>query len=529
MTATPTGGETLTEDLRSLWSEVEVLCSSVEPDLSAVVLAAEDELTDEDARELLTEIIVRIRARGDQVSVDARERLVAEVRDLVARAVASRATKVDVRAAIDVDDLESEDSQEIGRARTGVHGDRQCLGVFEYAGMEVRSVRPTPVFLGREIPLTEGFVDVLDLNFWEDNKRLRIDLTNFRRRENRAPDVDELKKMLWPKGDGPKGDEFKIKPLADDIAVRGVVQPPVIDYWGTAWDGNRRIAACLYVLANNDYDDAAKQRARYIRVWQTDEHATRDQIGAVVRSLNFGDDHKLPWPEYVRAREVYDAFVYKRDLEESQRTLSERDVTKIRQKVAGAFGIRTDQVTRFCKMCVWADEFIDHQREQDRDEADILVRTSQLFQYFYELDSGRGDDKVATKLKNDDGFRAIVFDLMFEGKFKNWSQIRDLRRVYETPAALDELKKAHAETSTSTGRVHVVDAIDLARQQSAALRQAGMADELARVARWLNEQATVAVLRKIDHDVLREFRDAARAVDGMITSLFDPADATTDA
>ena len=102
-------------------------------------------------------------------------------------------------------------------------------------------------------------------------------------------------------------------------------------------------------------------------------------------------------------------------------------------------------------MVVWAHDFQDYHREQDRDETEISNRTNALFQYFYELDSGRGEDKLAVKLRDDEGFRAIVFDLMFDGKFKNWTQIRELRRVYENPEAFDQLKKAHRETSSARG------------------------------------------------------------------------------
>ena len=80
--------------------------------------------------------------------------------------------------------------------------------------------------------------------------------------------------MLSPKGALPKEDIYKIRPLADDIAARGVQTPPVIDYWGTAWDGNRRLAACRYILASDEYTPEQKARASRVRVWQTDRHAT---------------------------------------------------------------------------------------------------------------------------------------------------------------------------------------------------------------------------------------------------------------
>lgn len=517
MTASDGPQTTLVNDLRALFDEVQILTGDIDERLPEELADVQDSFSDNELRRLLMEIIVHIRSGGDPTA-ETRAAIAAEVRSLVDNAVARRQVQTETTAAAVVGPAD-----EIGPAAVGSTSDggRKHLELFENAGLTVRAVRPMPTFLGMSVELTEGFAKTSDVMFWEDNLRLKIDLANFRRREGRDPDPDELREMMWPKGELPKDDVHKIVPLADDIASRGVQNPPVIDYWGTAWDGNRRLAACLYVLTSNEYTEEEKNRARKIRVWQTDEHATKDQIDAIVTSLNFGGEFKMPWPELVRAQQVYDAYIERRDSAASRRVLSERDETRIRQDIAKEFGIKTAEVTRYCKMMVWALDFEDYHREQGRDEADIATRTSALFQYFYELDSGRGEDKLAVKLRNDDAFRAIVFDLMFDKKFKNWAQIRELRRVYENPQALDELKEAHRETSTAVGRVRLNDAIDMARQRSAILRQAGRADELARVTKWLNEDVTLAVLRKMDLGVLRDFRDAARAVDGMITSLVE--------
>jgi hypothetical protein len=515
---------TLAGDLRALFNEVQVLCGGIDSGLPADLANVQDSLSDDELRQLLTKILVCIRG-GRGAAPETRAAIAAELRTLVDDAIAKRrylATGTAATASSDSSDS-TDASDEIGPAAVGGTPDdsgRPPLKLFDHAGLEVRTVFPTPSFLGITVQLTEGFANTQDINFWEYNLRLKIDLANFRLREGRDPDPGELSEMLRPKGES---DVYKIIPLADDIAARGVQTPPVIDYWGTAWDGNRRLAACYYILTSSDYTPEQKNRARRIRVWQTDRHATKDQIDAIVTSLNFGEDFKMTWPEYVRAQQIYDAFVERRDSEASRHTLSDRDETKIRQDVAKAFGIKTPDVTRFCKMMVWALDFQDYHREQGQDEGEILTRTSAVFQYFYELDSGRGEDKLAVRLRDDEGFRAIVFDLLFDGKFKNWSQIRELRRVYDNPEALDQLKKAHSETSTAMGRLHVSDAIDMARQRSAVLRQAGRADDLARITKWLNEDATLAILRKMDPGVLRDFRDAARAVDSMITTVVDGA------
>ena len=508
------------DDLKALFEEVQVLCGGLDDDLQDELATIEDRLSDEELHELLTNVVVLLRSTSEPTEAD-RARIAGEVRAAVDAAVRRRNEAEEW-----ADSFPTAHDEEAGPA-SGTDGERTHLELFDYDGFQVRGVQPLPTFLGRSIALREGFVNTTDVAFWEKNRRLDIDLENFRRREGRYPDPDELKTMLWPKGSTLKGDPYRIAVLADDIAARGVMTPPVIDHWGTAWDGNRRLAACLYVIASDEYTDAQKDRARKVRVWQTDEHATKDQIEAIVTSLNFGEDFKLPWPEYVRARQVYDAYIDLRDIEASRRTLNERDETKLRKRVADKFGIKTPEVTRYCKMVTWALEFEDFHREQDRDENEINTRTSELFQYFFELDAGRGEDKLASRFDGDAAFRAIVFDLLFDGKIKSFPQVRELRRVYDTPEALDLLKEAHAEPSKAIGQERVADAIFTARRKSAEVRQAGRADELARIAKWLKEDVTLSLLAKMDPSVLRDFRDAARAVDGMISALVDAGPAAS--
>lgn len=510
MSETPT-----VDDLKALFDEVQVLCGTFDDSLVDDLQQADDSLTDDELGALLTTVLVLLRTHDEATDED-RLRIAGDVRRAIEGAIQRRN-----EMAAGWDEYPAELEEEAGPAK-GAGNERAHLELFAYDEFQVRPA-PHSTFLGRFIPLTEGYVNTHEIDFWQQNKRLEIDLRNFRRKENRNPDPDELKAMLWPKGSTAKGDPYDIRELADDIAARGVVTPPVIDYWGTAWDGNRRLAASLFVLASDDYSDAQKENARRVRVYQTSEHATKDQIDAIVTSLNFGKELKKPWPEYVRARDVYDAYVDLRDLEASRRTLADRDETKIRRRVAAKFGIKTQEVTRYCKMVTWAIEFEDFHREQGRDENEIESRTAQVFQYFYELDAGMGDDKLANHFVDDEAFRTIVFDLLFDGKIKSFPQVRELRRVHKTPEAMEELSEAHAQPNTALGREGVEHAIFTAKKKSEESRQAGKGNELASIAKWLREDVTLAVLSKLDVNVLRDFRDAARAVDGMISSLVDAA------
>lgn len=511
-----------TEDLQALFDEVQVLCGGLDDSLLDDLEEVEpDRFSDDELRDLLTSVLVIIRSNGEPTDDD-RARIASEVRFRIEAAIRKR------------NDVETEwgeypaaPDEEAGPA-AGIENRSDHLALFDWEGFEVRAA-PASTFLGKSIALQEGFVKTEEIDFWRENKRLAIDIENFRRREGRAPDAEDLKYMLWPKGASSKADPYDIGELADDIAARGVLTPPVIDYWGTAWDGNRRLAACLYVLTSDEYNDVQKDRARRVRVWQTDMHATKDQIDAIVTSLNFGKDFKKQWPEYIRARQVYDAWVELHDIEASKRILNDRDETKIRQRVARRFGIKTNEVTRYCKLVTWAIEFEDFHREQGREESELDTRTAELVQYFVELDAGMPGDKLANRFENDEGFRAIVFDLLFDGKIKNWQQVRELRKVYDTPEAMEQLKDAHAAPNKAVGRQGVEDAVTIAKRKSAESRQAGKGVELASIAKWLREDVTLSVLSKLDIDVLRDFRDATRAVDGMITALVDRAPAPSEA
>lgn len=510
-----------TDDLKALFDEVQVLCGGLGDNLVDELDGIEDRFTDDELRELLTSVAVLIRSNGEPTEDD-RARIAAEVRARIDAAI-KRRNELDA----DWEEYPAAPEEEAGPAISDE--EHLHLALFDWDNFQVRPA-PTSTFLGRTIPLTEGFAKTQEIEFWPENKRLAIDLRNFRRKENRNPDPDELKRMLWPKGSSSKADPYEIGELADDIAARGVQTPPVIDYWGTAWDGNRRLAACLYILASDEYSDEQKDRASRVRVWQTNEHATKDQIDAIVTSLNFGKDLKKPWPEYVRAREVYDAYVDLHDNESSRRLLNDRDETKLRRRVAQKFGIKTPEVTRYCKMVTWAIEFENFYREQGRDENELETRTSEVFQYFYELDAGVGDDKLARRFEDDEAFRAIVFDLLFDGKIKNFQQVRELRKVYDIPEALEQLKDAHAQPNMAIGREGVSDAIFTAKRKSQENRLVGKGSELAAIAKWLREDVTLSVLGKLDATVLKDFRDAARAVDAMMTMVIDnpPAAPTTE-
>jgi len=476
--------------------EAQVLAGDYDAEVAeALRLAAEQPLDPRELEALFTKIVIRLKA-GRDADDETRRRVADEVRGMVADLVAEH-------------------------ERSAASRRRYHLPLQSRYGLEVRPVRPAPTFLGQQIELQEGFVQVPDLTLWAENHRLDLHVAEFKQmHQGRSPRPEEILRILWGSepGVGDDDEEFKIRDLADSIAVNGVRVPPVIDWWGTPYDGNRRIAACLLILRSDEYTDDEREKASWVRVWQAPEDATREQIDRIVVSLNFEKDLKQRWPEYVRAKQVFDD--YGERCEMARRGITIFDEKRIKRDVAKKFGIRTDEVTRYVKMVDWALEFEEYHEANGRPPAEVAHRTNKYFQYFYELDSGRGDDKLATKLREDDGFKGLVFDLLYDGKFRNWTQIRDLRRVYQDDEARDLLAKAATTEHRETARQQVRESVEAARRHDIALKQIGVQDRVENFTKWLETEATQKTWREhVSIDLLRRFLTAVRAAEGTVATV----------
>lgn len=495
---------TLAATVAEVLREAELLAADYEADLAqALQLASEQPLSQRELHDLFTKILTRLRA-GRGADGETRAEIAQEVREMI-------------------DELVNESIRSIPRMR------RDHVELEERHGLKPRSVRPSPVFLGQRIELREGFVDVTRLHLWPKNHRLDLHVNEFRKRKGHHPNHKELLDILLSHeqftGVPPKDriDQFKIRELADSIATNGVRIPPIIDWSGTPYDGNRRIAACLYILSNDEYDEEARQNARWVKVWQAPEETTPDQIYHMVVSLNFEKDLKEPWPEYVRARQVFEE--YEKRVDVAHATDQSPDPRKIRREVGKKFGIRTDQVTRYVRMVEWAEEFRSFHEDNGRDEADVLHRTNKYFQYFYELDTGRGENKLSVTLDKNESFKGLVFDLLYEDKFKRWAQIRDLRKVFADEDATETLIEAAATPHSDVGRDRVEQAIAEARRHDISRRQIGAQQRVDEFTKWLETEATQETWRKqVNLDVLRRFQQAMKGAIGTVETVLDERD-----
>lgn len=350
----------------------------------------------------------------------------------------------------------------------------------DHNGLSPRPVVPTPTFNDKPIEMIEGYVDIEKLKLWKGNHRLSLQILEFVERNDRDPDEAELLQLMQGAIHLPslgRADPFKLKPLADSIARKGVEVPPVVSHTGEPKDGNRRIAASVLVLYGKGYDAAQKKRARYIRVWRAPKNTTDDQFEAVVVSRNFESDHKEPWPEYIKGRLVVDEFELRR--REIKGRITKAAVKKIRDQVAIDFAIESREVKRYDDMIHWAEDFTAYHLEQGRDPATVRYKTEKNFQWFYELDAGRGDEKLTRKLDSDDDLKAVVYDLMFD-VLESGTQVRNLYRVVGNAETSQMLVKAHeiSDNDPEGAENLIDDAIIEAKRRSVKRRSIGFEDYL---------------------------------------------------
>lgn len=334
-----------------------------------------------------------------------------------------------------------------------------------------QAVTPSPVYHGRRVAMRRKRMNTKDIPLWTGNERLDIHLEQFRAMNGRAPTNEEMLGLLHGTlqlpgvGEENKEDPFWIKDLADSIAHNGVRQPPILDSDGvTLLDGNRRVAACAYILFSDDYEAEAKKQAETIWVWQLTEHADDDDRQAVIVSLNFESDCKLEWPDFVRARKVADDYDSMR-LRVGEANMDKKKDREIRRALARKYALKPQRVALYLQMVNWAERFeAYHVDEAGRDVHAVRHFGNENFSYFKELSDGMTkDDGVARILSEDPDYRGLVFDLLFEGKFKNWESIRMLK--HRDDQLERELKEARAEKDSAIGKRNVTLALNAAYER----------------------------------------------------------------
>ncbi len=376
------------------------------------------------------------------------------------------------------------------------------LTLQAYNGIQPSPVKPTPCFQGRLVQMNGGFVQARDIDLWDENDRLQIHLAQFAQQHGRKPRPDELLEIMLTRmplpgvSGGARGDQFEILELARSVAQNGVRKPPIVDLDGTLLDGNRRVAACRYILESDEFTSSEKARAQHLYVWQLTEHATDDDRRAVVVSLNFEQDCKQEWPAYVKARKIaedWEAMLLREPMQPGRQRSAEMKKELSKQY---ALGPNTNTVNLYLRMVKWSSDFEDHHEStRGRDHFEVQHRANKYFQYFDEISKGATKPGgVAYELERDDHLRHLVYDLLYDGKFTNFTQIRPLKYVAGSEDARDALKKARDESDVEDAQEHVTNALALAKLARAEERELGANTRIEGFVKWL-EQLPVRAFR----------------------------------
>ena len=467
-------------EITRLLHEAKVISADVSAEVGELLReAAESPPSEIEVRRLLDRIIRALRESGDshaaETAMALEERAGEVVREISGRK-ASRPASAQERPALQL-----------------VERDRIAPG----------PVRPTPTFHEHDIPMMAGFVRVNDITLWGGNERLEVHVAQFRQRFAREPSSDEVLKIMLSDQPLPgllEEDQFKILALARSIANNGVRKPPIIGRDGTLLDGNRRIAACHLILNSEEFAAEQKARVEWIFVWQLTEHSGPEDEERVVVSLNFEDDHKIEWPEYVKARKVYEAWQETLTLEPREPDRHRAAQLKRELSQTFALGPTPTEVNRYIKMMQWAEDFEEHQTlERGHDIYEAKHKATKYFQYFDELAKGaRKPDGVASVLRQNEVLKHLVFDLLFQDKFISFRQIRELRYVADNSDALQALKDAREEKDTEEAQDLVATALASARTARAEVRETGANFRIEKFVEWFEQLP------------LRTFRDTVK-------------------
>lgn len=491
--------EDLERGLEAIIEEVDALSADYEGVVrDAINEARQQPLSDGEARSLYIRILTILRTAGRHLDAEQSAALATAIQAEADELIAVRPTR---------------QAAPLGGEQRG------GLVFFEKNGLKLRPVVPNPTFNGQSIALHEGYVDVTTLPLWIGNHRVELYVDEFRTLNGRDPDAEELLsimhgKLALPSQDG--ADPFKLRGLAASIARKGVERAPIVTWEGEPKDGNRRIAASRLVLADPDAGFAAKERARWIRVWQAPEGTTDDQFEAIVVALNFEPDHKEDWPEYVKARRVVERYRLLRD--DIPGNLSASKQLELRKQVAEMFAIEHKDVKRYLEMVKWAEDFEEyHVADRGLDEAAVRYKANDIFQWFYEVQAGRGPDKLVQKIEQDEALRAIAYDLMYD-VLDSGLQVRNLHKVVADEAALNYLKKAHDETDPDEA-LKFVDIAIAEAQKNSPTRKLGFEQFLKSAVDRLGS-TTPEQWKDIDlellNDLRRVFHGSLGAIDGVL-------------
>ena len=297
-------------------------------------------------------------------------------------------------------------------------------------------------FHGRDVPLWQGYVHVNSVEGYVENLRLRFYLNRWQSQHKdsrRVPSTDEVYQIMLDADEEEKRDSakpFHVKRMADSIVRNNVREPIIICDLGGGktelWDGNRRFFGTKHIMAADDYVEARKT-AQWLPVYvylPSDNSEEDQQVKLdILVECNFVNPEQIPWPAYVKAQQVYIEYKQRMKVDPDDSTLSRQ----VKSELANEFGLSGWRTAdRWIKMYDLALQFKEYQEEeQERDSTSVDLLIQERFEYFDELSK----NGVFGPLRDDPDARDEVFDWMWDGKFKAWTDVRQVPKILVDPEA----------------------------------------------------------------------------------------------
>jgi hypothetical protein len=366
---------------------------------------------------------------------------------------------------------------------------------------------------GNDVSLWYGRVDVNDVEGWVENIRLTHYLNQWRQRRgdpNARPTTEEIYSIMLEADREERTESrkpFHIERLARNIAANGLQEPIFIaqtqnSQAGTLWDGNRRRYASKHILITpgfEPYRESARWIPAYVYVPTGDPQKDHQIKHAVLTELNFKEKDHIPWPTYVKAEQIYNAY---------QRALGgEAHDPAVRREswehVANEYGLKGWRTaSRWVRMYELAMQFKEyHVEEHDRDETQADLKIQEHFEYFDELTK----PGVLGAINGDPEAREEIFQWLWDDKFKAFVDVRSVPRILADPVArrqanagdADGVKRAIATTiANDPVRIKDKEAANEKIRQFAEWLRSFRLDDYRQI-----EKATLVALTEIVQDV----------------------------
>ena len=303
-------------------------------------------------------------------------------------------------------------------------------------------------FHGREIPIWFGYVHVDDVEGYAENLRLRFYLKQWRAEKGNGeevPTTDEVYQIMVDADNKERREsarDFHIERIADSI-IRNSVREPIVLYYRDSrielWDGNRRFYGTKHIMKDDragyvDARDRVQWLPAYVYTASGDQEHDELVKHDILVECNFVEPEQISWPAYVKAEQIYNQYLRRMVPDPDDPVLSR----EVKAELAREYGLKGWRVAdRWIKMCRLALEFKEYQEEeQERDPTvtDLLVQ--ERFEYFDELSK----PGVYGSINKDPDARDEVFDWMWDGKFRAWTDVRSVPKILAD-------KVAHAQAN----------------------------------------------------------------------------------